>query len=288
MKGVFSLQNIDRSRTKLMNKILLNLVLLAITIFFIWPIYWMVTGSFKNLSVSMQIPPEWIPLTPTIENYAILLEKFPTLRWLFNSALTAVITTVLVLFVSSTSAYALAKVNFRGAKYVFGAMIAAMTLPNTILFIPLFKMMNSWNISDTYAGLILPVLGWPFGVFLLRQFMQTLPTTLIEASRIDGCSELGIYARIILPLAKPGLGALAIFTFVRSWNDYVWQTIVLKSENMLTLPLGIQIAQKVNEVEQNYGVSMAGAALATLPVLIVFISFQKYFTKGIMLGAVKG
>lgn len=271
-----------------MNKILLNLVLLAITIFFIWPIYWMVTGSFKNLSVSMQIPPEWIPLTPTIENYAILLEKFPTLRWLFNSALTAVITTVLVLFVSSTSAYALAKVNFRGAKYVFGAMIAAMTLPNTILFIPLFKMMNSWNISDTYAGLILPVLGWPFGVFLLRQFMQTLPTTLIEASRIDGCSELGIYARIILPLAKPGLGALAIFTFVRSWNDYVWQTIVLKSENMLTLPLGIQIAQKVNEVEQNYGVSMAGAALATLPVLIVFISFQKYFTKGIMLGAVKG
>ena len=139
-----------------------------------------------------------------------------------------------------------------------------------------------------HIGLILPALGWPFGVFLLRQFMQTLPTTLIEASRIDGCSEAGIFARIILPLAKPGLGALAIFTFVRSWNDYIWQTIVLKSEYMLTLPLGIQIAQKVNEVQQNYGVSMAGAALATLPVLIVFISFQKYFTKGIMLGAVKG
>ena len=236
----------------------------------------------------MQIPPEWIPLTPTMENYATLLDKFPALMWLFNSVFTAVITTVLVLFVSSTAAYALAKIKFRGSKYVFGAMIAAMTLPNTILFIPLFKMMNSWNIVDTYVGLILPTLGWPFGVFLLRQFMQTLPSTLIEASRIDGCSELGIYIRIILPLSKPGLGALAIFTFVRSWNDYIWQTIVLKSENMLTLPLGIQIAQKVNEVEQNYGVSMAGAVLATLPVLIVFISFQKYFTKGITLGAVKG
>lgn len=281
------MQNRDFTKTGLFNKILLSGILMSVTLLFIWPIYWMISGSLKNLNVSMQIPPEWIPLSPTFDNFKELISKFPTIRWLFNSIIIAIITTILVLIVSSTAAYSLAKINFRGSKYVFGAMIAAMTLPNTILFIPLFKMMNSWHLLDTYAGLILPMLGWPFGVFLLKQFMQTLPTALIEASKIDGCSEIGIYTRIILPLAKPGLGALAIFTFVRSWNDYIWQTIILKSVSMYTLPLGVQIAQQL-QVGMNYGIAMAGATLATIPVLIVFLSFQKYFTKGITMGAVKG
>lgn len=281
------MQNRDFTKTGLFNKILLSGILMSVTLLFIWPIYWMISGSLKNLNVSMQIPPEWIPLSPTFDNFKELISKFPTIRWLFNSIIIAIITTILVLIVSSMAAYSLAKINFRGSKYVFGAMIAAMTLPNTILFIPLFKMMTSWHLLDTYAGLILPMLGWPFGVFLLKQFMQTLPTALIEASKIDGCSEIGIYTRIILPLAKPGLGALAIFTFVRSWNDYIWQTIILKSVSMYTLPLGVQIAQQL-QVGMNYGIAMAGATLATIPVLIVFLSFQKYFTKGITMGAVKG
>jgi len=134
----------------------------------------------------------------------------------------------------------------------------------------------------------LPAVAWPFGVFLIRQFIATLPSALIEAGRIDGCSEFGIYARIMLPLAMPGLAVLAIFTFVNTWNDYVWQLIVLTESKLFTLPLGIKIAQKTIETETNYGVGMAGAVIATLPVLAVFVYFQKHFTQGLTVGAMKG
>ncbi|WJH32801.1 carbohydrate ABC transporter permease [Paenibacillus sp. CC-CFT747] len=136
--------------------------------------------------------------------------------------------------------------------------------------------------------MLLPLVGWPFGVFLLKQFMQTLPGELIEAAKIDGCSEWQTFVKVILPLSKPGLGVLAIFTFVNSWNDFVWQMIVLKDMPNFTLPVGVKVAQKVSELEINYGVAMAGALLATLPVLALFLYFQKYFTKGITMGALKG
>ena len=265
-----------------------NVMLLLAILFFIWPIYWMLSGSIKNMKVALQIPPEWIPLNPTLENFKALFVDYPVLRWFFNSVGISVLTTVLVVLLSSMAAYALAKIQFKSAKYIFSVMIAAMTLPHTLLFIPLFKVINELRLADTYFGIIFPLLGWPFGVFLLKQFMQTLPGSLIDSGKIDGCSEFGIFFRIIMPLAKPGLGALAIFTFVSSWNDYVWQVIIIKNEKLFTLPLGIQVAQKIQESDMNYGISMAGAVLATFPVLLVFLGFQKYFTKGITLGAIKG
>jgi multiple sugar transport system permease protein len=267
---------------------LFNGLLLLATTFFLWPFYWMVTGSLKNLTVSIQIPPEWIPLHPTMINYHTLFVDYSVMKWFFNSMLIAACASVLVLALSSMAAYAIAKIQFKAGPYLFALMIGTLTLPHAVMFIPLFQMMNQLHLINTYAAAILPIIGWPFGVFLLRQIMVTLPTPLIEAARIDGGSELLIFTRLILPLSKPGLAVLAIFTFVNAWNDYVWQLLVLTKENMLTLPVGVRVVQKAQEFHDNYGIAMAGAVLATLPLIALFIFFQKYFTKGITLGAVKG
>ncbi|WP_135556990.1 carbohydrate ABC transporter permease [Paenibacillus cymbidii] len=263
-------------------------ILYLCSLFFLWPFYWMVIGSFKNLQVSLQIPPEWFPLHPTFDNFRILLTDFPTLRWLGNSLFISTVCTVMVLTVSLLAAYSIAKLRFKGASIVFGTMVAAMTIPHTVLFIPLFKLMNQLSLTNTLWGALLPLVGWPFGVFLLKQFIQTLPGELMEAGRIDGCGEFQLFTSIIVPLAKPGLGVLAIFTFVNSWNDYVWQLIILTKRSQYTLPVGVKIAQQVTEFGINYGVAMAGAVFATGPILIIFLYFQKYFTKGITLGALKG
>lgn len=260
----------------------------ACVLFFLWPLYWMLIGSFKNLKVALQIPPEWIPRQPTLDNFRILVTDFPLFRWLYNSMFISVAATLLVIAVSSLSAYAFAKVPFKGSKWLFAVMIASMSIPHTVLLIPLFQMMNKLGLTNSLWGVLLPLVGWPFGVFLLKQFMQTLPGALIEAAKIDGASEWQTFSRVILPLAKPGIAVLGIFTFVNSWNDYVWQMIMLKDKLTYTLPVGVKIARQVQEVDINYGVAMAGALCATLPVLLVFLFFQRYFTQGITVGAVKG
>lgn len=260
----------------------------ASALFFLWPMYWMLIGSFKNLKVALQIPPEWFPLKPTLDNFRILATDFPLFRWLYNSMFISVMATLLVIAVSALAAYAFAKVPFKGSKWLFAVMIASMSIPHTVLLIPLFQMMNKLGLANSLWGVLLPLVGWPFGVFLLKQFMQTLPGALIEAAKIDGASEWQTLARVILPLAKPGIAVLGIFTFVNSWNDYVWQMIMLKDKLTYTLPVGVKIARQVQEVDINYGVAMAGALCATLPVLLVFLFFQRYFTQGITLGAVKG
>lgn len=267
---------------------MVNAILAVFVLFFLWPFYWMLTGSVKALKVALQIPPEWFPAKPTLANYQLLFNKFPVWHWLYNSVFISVVATLLVLTTSAMAAYAFSKIRFKGSKWLFAAMIASMTIPHTVLLIPLFMMMNDLHLINTHWGVLLPIVGWPFGVFLLKQFMQTLPGELIEAAKIDGCSEWQTFLRVILPLSKPGLGVLAIFTFVNSWNDYVWQLIVLKDMKHFTLPVGVKVAQKVSDLEINYGVAMAGAVLATLPVLALFLYFQKYFTKGITMGALKG
>lgn len=265
-----------------------HIILWVLTLFFLWPFYWMVSGSLKNLKVALQIPPEWVPLNPNFNNYASLFKNSPVFTWFYNSMFISVVATVLVIAVSSLSAYALAKIPFSGSKWLFTVMVAAMTIPHTVLFIPLFQLLNEMGLVNTKWGVLLPVVGWPYGVFLLKQFMSSLPTELVEASKIDGCGEWQTFSRIIVPLAKPGIAVLAIFTFVNTWNDYVWQVIVLNGEKMYTLPVGIKVAQKISELETNYGLAMAGAMIATLPVLALFLYFQKYFTEGITLGALKG
>ncbi|MEF2244372.1 carbohydrate ABC transporter permease [Paenibacillus sp. IITD108] len=262
-----------------------KLLIVIIALLFLFPFYWMLSSSFKEMSVAYQIPPQLFPAKPIISNYVQLLET-QAARWMMNSIAVSLVTTFLVVIISSMAAYALAKVPFRAGKYIFALFVGSMTLPSAALLIPQFKMAIGLQLVNTYGGLIIPALAAPYMIFLLKQFMMTIPKEMLESAKIDGCSEPGIYWRIMMPLAKPGLGAIAIFTFVSSWNDYIWQLLIIKDSTMMTLPLGVKSLINVEAV--NWGLIMAGSVLASMPVLIVFISFQKYFVQGLTVGAVKG
>lgn len=263
------------------------IILLALTIFFIFPFYWIVTGAFKLQSVAVQVPPEWFPMSPTLENFDKLLVPL-TARWFFNSVFISSMTTILVCTSASLAGYALAKKKFIGAKFIFVLFVGAMALPKQVILIPLLKFITELGMMDTYRALILPAVGWPFGVFLMKQFTMSVPKELLESAKIDGCGELKTFTSIVLPIVKPGIGALAIFTFISSWNDYFSQLVFTNSETMKTLPLGLSALAQSAEFTTNYGLLMAGALLASLPMIIVFLSFQSYFTQGVTMGAVKG
>jgi multiple sugar transport system permease protein len=262
------------------------IVLVILAILFILPIYWMLIGSLKPYSMIMKMPPDFILLNPTISNYIRLFKKTQALRWFFNSVIVASSITFLVVMVSSAAGYAYAKKSFRGKHVLFWVLMATMMIPKQVLLVPLFIMVNKMKLFDTYLGLILPLVGWPIGTFLMKQFMVTIPSELLEAAKIDGCPELKIFSRIVLPLAKPGVATLAIFTFMQSWNDYMWQLVMIKTSVIKTLPVGIAGLQE--EFSAQYGLLMAGACLAACPMIAVFLCFQKYFIKGITLGSVKG
>ncbi|MFC4098101.1 carbohydrate ABC transporter permease [Paenibacillus xanthanilyticus] len=266
-------------------KIASNVLLVISALLFIFPFYWIVTGAFKVQNVAVAIPPEWFPLEPTLDNFRVLFNN-PVWKWGFNSFFVATCEMVGVCLVASMAGYVLAKKQFPGRKFIFILFVSAMALPKQVILVPLFTMLADFGWIDTYQGLILPAIGWPFGVFLMKQFAQTIPGELIEAAKIDGCSELRLFYRIILPLLKPALGALAIFTFINAWNDYFSQLIMTRSTSMMTLPLGLATLQ--GEYTTPYGVLMAGAALASLPMILIFLLFQKAFTQGITMGAVKG
>jgi multiple sugar transport system permease protein len=255
------------------------------SLLFLFPFYWMVSGSFKSQIVALTIPPEWFPMHPTIQNWVSLFKE-PAWRWLLNSLIVAVLTMVFVCITSSMAGYSLSKKRFPGRKIIFWIFIAIMSLPQQLLLIPLFLMMTSLKWVNTYQGLILPAVGWPFGVFLMKQFTETLPLELLEAAKIDGCSEIRTFVSVVLPLVKSGIGALAIFTFMSGWNDYFWQLVMTRKTLMFTLPIGV--ASLKMKYLTDYGLLMAGSTIASLPMISIFLIFQKYFTQGITMGAVKG
>ena len=258
-----------------------------LTIFFIFPFYWIATGAFKVQDVAIAIPPEWFPMSPTLDNFKFLLVPL-TARWFFNSVFVSVVTTILVCTTASLAGYALAKKRFPGAGLLFAVFIAAMALPKQVILIPLLQLITDLKLMDTYRALILPAVGWPFGIFLMKQFSHSVPDSLLESADIDGCGEIKKFVNIVLPIVKPGIGALAIFTFISSWNDYFSQLVFTNSETMKTLPLGLASMAQSAEFSLNYGVLMAGALLASLPMIIVFLMFQSFFAQGITVGAVKG
>ena len=260
-------------------------LLLLITFIFIFPFYWVVTGSFKNQQVTIQLPPEWFPKNPTFENYELLF-KNPALQWFSNSVFIALMTMLLVCVVSTLAGYVLAKKRFYGGKLLFAMFVAAMALPKQVVLVPLVQQASEMGLHNNLWAVILPAVGWPFGIFLMKQFSETIPGELLEAAKIDGCSEFSTFLRIVVPMVKPGIAALAIFTFISAWNDYFLQLIMLSSRSNLTLQLGIATMQA--EFATNYGVLMAGATFSAIPIVTVFVLFQKSFTQGITMGAVKG
>ena len=213
--------------------------------------------------------------------------KIPAaIRWLGNTVFMAVGSMLLTCLTAAMAGYVLAKKRFVGRTIIFSLVVAAMALPKQVILIPLLREMSALNLYDTIWAVIFPIVGWPFGVFLIKQFAEGIPTEMVEACRIDGASELRTFTDVMFPMIKPGVGACAIFTFINSWNDYFMQLIMLTKNKNLTISLGIATMQ--GESSTDYGLLMAGAALASLPIIIVFLIFQKYFTKGITMGAVKG
>ncbi|EPR10342.1 carbohydrate ABC transporter permease [Ruminiclostridium papyrosolvens] len=268
-----------------LREIIFMALVVLLSVIFMFPFYWIATGAFKPQNVTVQIPPEWWPKNPTLQNFKQLSES-PLLHWTLNSFIISLGTMLIVCTVATMAGFVLAKKVFPGRNLIFWSLIVAMALPKQVVMIPLFTILSKLDWINTYQALILPAAGWPFGVFLMKQFSQGIPGELLEAAKIDGCTELRSFWSIVIPMVKPGVGALAIFTFINAWNDYFMQLIIIRSEKMMTLPLGVALLQQ--EFTTNYGVIMAGAALASLPMIIVFIIFQKYFTQGITMGAVKG
>lgn len=264
---------------------LVAIVLAALAL--LMPLYWMITGSFKILSDTMEIPPEWFPKSPTIKNYIALFSENPTVRWVFNSIIMSGVISLGAMVTSSMAGYAFGKKRFPGHKVLFWLVIMALMLPNQVLVIPLYLEMANFGWIDTYAGLIAPFIAYPLGVFLIRQFMGSVPNEMIDAAKIDGAGEIRVFLTVIVPMARPAIGAVGIFAFVFGWNEYLWQLVITNDESMLTLPVGVsKLAHGM--VSLDLGLAMAGATVAFIPMLIFFLFFQKFFIKGITVGSLKG
>ena len=266
-------------------KIFVVIVLALLAVFFIFPLYWILTGSLKDAITINARTPQWFPLNPTLDNY-VRLFKQPAIQWLLNTIIIAVAAMALTCITAALAGYALAKKRFWGQTVLFSLLVCAMALPKQVIVIPLLQEMSALGLNNNLLAVILPTVGWPFGIFLMKQFSETIPTEMLEAARIDGASEARTFVSIVFPMVKPGVGALAIFTFVNTWNDYFLQLIMLQRREVLTISTGI--ARLQGEVSSDFGLIMAGAALAAIPIVAVFLMFQKYFTQGITMGAVKG
>ena len=275
----------DLSGTSTAYKVFAVVILIMLAIFFLFPLYWIVTGSFKSaIDINAKVP-VWFPMNPTMGNYDKLFAK-PAFLWLFNIVFISAMAMILTCITAALAGYALGKKRFYGRTILFTIIICAMALPKQVIVIPLAQEMKLLHMSDTLWAVILPTVGWPFGVFLMKQFSETIPNEILEAARVAGAGELKTFFSVVFPMIKPGIGALAIFTFVNTWNDYFLQLVMLTSEEKWTLPLAI--ANMQGEMSSDFGLIMAGAALASIPIIVVFIAFQKYFTQGIAMGAVKG
>lgn len=276
---------VDEKRTEFKHYFYL-LLLAVLASAAIIPLYWMVVTALQQPTLTVTFPPEWFPSNPTWFNFKRFLERPYVWRWTLNSLIVAITVTGAQLLVCVMAGYSFAKKQFPGKDLFFWMYVGSMMVPGQVTLVPLYITMSKLGFINSYYGLILPAIAGPFGVFLMKQFMSSLPTELIEAAKIDGCSEWSTFTRIILPLSKPGLAVLGIFTFVGQWNEFVWPLIITNSAAMRTLPIGLTLLQE--EVPMQYGLLMAGATFAAVPMLVIFFSFQRYFLKGVTVGALKG
>jgi multiple sugar transport system permease protein len=283
------------------SKILVLVFLTVVAVVSLFPLYWIFATALTPAAATVKIPPDLIPANPTLDNFVeiakaggtttltlpFLAEPLHIQRvwvWLFNTMSYAVTAMSIHLLFDSMAAYALAKRRFPGARPLFWLILAAIMIPPQVTLIPLFFQVRDMGFNNSFLGLLLPGLADVIGIFLLKQFMQTIPTELEEAARIDGASEWQIYSRVIMPLSVPALAVTAIFAFQRYWNNFLWPLVITHSPDLFTLQVGLSYIQ-TGEFGTNYGLLMSGAAL---PMILVFFAFQKYFVQGLRIGAVKG
>lgn len=250
------------------------------------PFAWMFLGSFKTQGELLRVPPTWLPEAPTTQNYADLFGKANFPQYFLNSAIVAIAVTAGNLIFCSMVGYSLAKLRFRGRNALFVLVLATLMIPGVVTFVPLFVLVTNAGLANSYPGLILPFLVSPFGVFLMRQFFSGLPDDLMDAGRVDGTSELGIFARIMLPLTRPALATLGILTFLGSWNNFLWPLVIAQTEEKYTLPVALAL-YSTGQNAQNYGLLMAGAVVVVVPVLVIFLVFQRHVTRGIAITGLK-
>lgn len=261
-------------------KAVLYLLLGGGLVVMVGPFVWMLVGSFKTEREIRQVPPTWLPENATLANYGTLFDRLDFPTYFTNSAVVAILTTVGNLLFCSAAGYALAKLRFPGKRVLFAVVLGTIMVPSIVTMVPLFVLSSNLGLVNTLAGLILPFLAQAFGVFLMRQFITSIPNDLLEAARIDGASELRIYAQIVLPLCRPALATLGILTFLASWNNFLWPLISATTEDSYTLPVALAL-YAIGENRTDYDILLAGSVVVVVPVLVVFILLQRHFVRGI-------
>ncbi len=267
-------------------RILMYVLLICLTVITLIPLLWMLSASLKLDSEVFSIPIRWIPENPQWSNYVKIWSKIPLSTFTFNTIKLTVIITIIQVLTSSFAAYGFAKCTFKGRDILFLCYVATMAIPWQVYMLPQYSMMNQMHLVDTHIGYILMQSFSAFGVFLMRQFFISIPNELLEAARIDGMTEYGIFAKIALPLSKSSISTLVIFTFVTIWNDYMGPMIYFNTETKKTLQLGIKMF--IGQYATEYGLVMAASVLSLIPVLVIFLLGQKQFVQGIASSGIKG
>ncbi len=275
-------------RNGLLSAVLITLLLFVLGGFSLFPFLWMISTSLKDVTGISAIPPEFIPTSPTVTNYRRLIADTDFLRWLINSTVVSGAVLFFSLQFNSMAGYAFAKTNFPGRNALFILILSSLMVPGFVLVLPRFIMVARLRLVNTYFALIFPGIAGPFGIFLMKQYISTIPDDLIAAAKIDGCSEFRIFYMVVLPLVTPALAALAVFLFLFSWNNFFWPLIATTTRKMRTLPVGLAMLHESPYGENFWGLLMSGSFLAFLPGLAIFLALQRYFVQGIALSGLKG
>ena len=263
-----------------------NGLLVGLAAMSLFPLLWMVSVSFMPAGATSTLPPPLLPATPTLDNYRELFERVGMGRYLLNSILVATAVTLGSVMFNVMAGYAFAKLDFTGRERIFRALIGALVIPGQVAMMPLFLELKALGLVNSYAGVVIPALASIFGIYLVRQYARSIPDELIEAARIDGASELVVFIRIIVPLLRPIIVTLAVFSFLASWNDFMWPLIVLTDEGHYTLP--VALASLSREHVQDNELMMAGSVVTVLPVLALFVVLQRHYIEGLLAGSIKG
>jgi multiple sugar transport system permease protein len=267
-------------------RVAVNLLLALAGVATVFPLVWMAAVSFMAPGEASHFPPPLLPAHATLANYRTLFANAGIGRYFANSLLLALGATLLSLAFNVGAGYAFAKLRFRGRDRIFRLLLGALVIPGQVAMLPLFLMLKQVGLVNTPLGVLVPAAASIFGIFLVRQYALTIPDALLEAARLDGASELRIFRSIVLPLLAPILVTLALFSFLGSWNDFMWPLIVLTDKDMYTLP--VALAMLSNEHVQDNELMMAGAVVTIVPVLLAFLCLQRYYLQGLLVGSVKG
>ena len=271
-----------------MRKVLVYAVLIVVSFFTVLPFLWMLSTSLKPMEEVFGYPPILISPNSSLNAYKTLIANHDVLGALFNSAFIAIASTALQLAVSSAAGYAFAKFDFPGRKQLFGVLVGSLIIPFTVLMVPLYKTLVDLDWLNSFQGVIFPAVANAFGVFFLRQYISTVNDELLDAARIDGCSELGIFTRVVFPVIRPGLVSLGLVLFMRSWNSYLWPLVVLRSKEKQTMVILINsLVGAFGSGTPRFDLQMAAGVISIIPLLTIFVIFQRRFVEGITAGAMK-